>query len=267
MPTKAAVLTREQEVNAFVMMGSGDTKAREMFVSVNQPLVASIAAKRTGKGLSWEELLSAGNVGMLEAMKKFDHMRGLKFSTCAVPWIEGAIKRAIKYHAVEARRDKAQYTEQELEALQAEEEKRQSEQEAQHLGDGLEGHCEAVNDESDGEAVTPNEALADGQGSHAGNGAESVPFKDDVPACAYEQQDGRDVRKFYLMQIEEALPRLQDGRLRLVVEMRYGWAPYDREHTLAEIGSHLRITPQRVAVLLQDAIGCLKVLTEGSLIA
>ncbi len=270
MPTKAVVLTREQEVNAFVLMESGDTKAREMVVSINQPLVASIAAKHTGKGLAWEELMSAGNVGLLEAMQKFNYKRGLKFSTCAVPWITGAIKKAVREHAKEARRDKGQYTEQELEALQAEAEKCEAEEEVQHLGDDLEEHCEAVNSESEGARLTPKEALADGQGSHAGNALESRGFSDDALPTSFEQQDAHPAgmlgNEWFRTQLEEALPRLHDERLRLVVEMRFGWAPFNREHTLAEIGKRLCVTPQRVAILLQDAIECLKILMSDILV-
>ncbi|MGB8989918.1 MAG: sigma-70 family RNA polymerase sigma factor, partial [Candidatus Sulfotelmatobacter sp.] len=191
MPTKAVVLTREQEINAFVMMESGDTKAREMFVSLNQPLVTSIAAKHTGKGLTWEELVSAGNGGLLEAINKFDYKRGFRFSTCAVPWITGAIKRAVREHAIEARRDKGEYTEQELEALQREAVQREAEEEAESVDDGLAENCEAANHESDGEQITPKEALADGQGSHAGNALEAHTFSDDAPPSVHEHRDTR----------------------------------------------------------------------------
>jgi len=98
-------LTREQEVIAFHLIRKGDSESehhRQMFVFCNQPLVGKVASPYRDKGLSWEDLLAAGNVGLQKAIDKFDPHRGFKFSTCAVPWIKGEITEAFD----EARRHK-----------------------------------------------------------------------------------------------------------------------------------------------------------------
>ncbi len=89
-------LTQEQEAVAFRLIEKGDEASRALFVQLNQPLVGEIASRYQEKGLTWEELLSAGNVGLLKAVEKFDYKRGFKFSTCAVPWIKGAITAVFK---------------------------------------------------------------------------------------------------------------------------------------------------------------------------
>lgn len=62
----------------------------------NLGLVHLCANKFRGKGIDYDELYSAGCVGLLKAVKSFDTERGVKFSTYAVPVILGEIKRLFR---------------------------------------------------------------------------------------------------------------------------------------------------------------------------
>ena len=66
------------------------------FISENLGLVHSLAHRFRGRGLEYEELYSAGCMGLVKAAKGFDDSRGLKFSTYAVPVIMGEIKRLFR---------------------------------------------------------------------------------------------------------------------------------------------------------------------------
>src|SRR5215472_9686732 len=93
-------LTREQEAAAFQLIRKGGAEgelAREQFIALNQALVGHIAKRYRVRGLSWAELISAGNVGLLQAVDRFDPSTGHKFSTLAVSWIEGEIKQAFSF--------------------------------------------------------------------------------------------------------------------------------------------------------------------------
>lgn len=61
-------------------------------VSENLGLVHSIANRFKGRGIEYEELFSAGCLGLVKAIDRFDESRGLCFSTYAVPLIMGEIK-------------------------------------------------------------------------------------------------------------------------------------------------------------------------------
>lgn len=62
----------------------------------NLGLVHLCANKFRGRGIEYEELYSAGCIGLLKAVKAFDHNRGVQFSTYAVPVILGEIKRLFR---------------------------------------------------------------------------------------------------------------------------------------------------------------------------
>lgn len=62
----------------------------------NLGLVRLCAGRFKGKGIEYEELYSAGCIGLLKAVKSFDITRGVRFSTYAVPVILGEIKRLFR---------------------------------------------------------------------------------------------------------------------------------------------------------------------------
>lgn len=69
---------------------------RDEFISRNLPLVHSLANRFRGRGIDYEDLFSAGSVGLVKAYDNFDESRGLCFSTYAVPVILGEIKRLFR---------------------------------------------------------------------------------------------------------------------------------------------------------------------------
>lgn len=69
---------------------------RERFILSNMGLVHALAHRLKGRGIEYEELVSAGCVGLLKAADGFEPERGLKFSTYAVPVILGEMKRLFR---------------------------------------------------------------------------------------------------------------------------------------------------------------------------
>jgi RNA polymerase sigma-32 factor len=73
----------------------GDTEAAHQLVTSHLRLVAKIAMGYRGYGLPVNELISEGNVGMMQAVKRFDPERGFRLATYAMWWIRAAIQEYI----------------------------------------------------------------------------------------------------------------------------------------------------------------------------
>src|SRR5262249_10697265 len=88
------LLTAEQEKNLAYRIEKGDTEARNQMARANLRLVVNIARGYTGKGLSLQDLIEEGNLGLLRAVQGFDPSMNARFSTYASYWIKQSIKRA-----------------------------------------------------------------------------------------------------------------------------------------------------------------------------
>ena len=73
----------------------GDTEAAHRLVTSHLRLVAKIAMGYRGYGLPLNEIISEGNVGLMQAVKRFDPDRGFRFATYAMWWIRAAIQEYI----------------------------------------------------------------------------------------------------------------------------------------------------------------------------
>jgi RNA polymerase primary sigma factor len=92
---RTSVLTPVEEVRLTRRIESGDVSARDEMIARNVPLVRSMAARYVGQGVPFEDLVQEGTVGLVCAVKRFDHRRGLKFSTYAVWWIRRSLMDAV----------------------------------------------------------------------------------------------------------------------------------------------------------------------------
>ena len=70
-------------------------QATKHMIQANLRLVVSVATGHNDRGVPLPDLIQEGNIGLMQAVQKFDHRRGFKFSTYAIPWIWQAINRAV----------------------------------------------------------------------------------------------------------------------------------------------------------------------------
>ncbi len=92
---KTPLLTVEEEIDLAERIKAGDEKARNRMIKANLRLVVKIAQDYSGYGLSLSDLISEGNIGLMQAVERFDPEKGGKLSTYGAWWIKQSIKRAL----------------------------------------------------------------------------------------------------------------------------------------------------------------------------
>ena len=246
----AEPLSRQEEVRLFQLAKAGDEAARQQIIEANLRFVVSVARTYKEYGLSLVELISEGNVGLMEAVRRFDETRGFKFITYAVWWIKQAILKALAEHGKIARPPMSQIND--LQKLEKE-----TSALSQTLGRNP-THRE-IGERVDISAERTRNALLVSQ--------RDLSF--DAPAYPNEETPLQAVFPAELMGIDDCLEdtemRERIGRCLEVLEERelyivrcYFGLGDEQPMTLEEIGDSLGITRERVRQLRNRALDKLR---------
>jgi len=82
--SRIPLLTREEEIEVGKRVRQGDPEALRELVEANLRFVVSVANKFSGCGIPLIDLINEGNIGLIEAARRFDPERGVKFISYAV---------------------------------------------------------------------------------------------------------------------------------------------------------------------------------------
>jgi RNA polymerase primary sigma factor len=245
--SRIPLLSAANEARLAELAEQGDRDARNHLIEANLRLVVSIAKKYVGQGLSLEDLIGEGNIGLIRAVTKFDFRKGFRFSTYATWWIKQAITRAI-LEGTRVVRLPVYIMEEVMRA------KRTTRQLYQELG--REPTPESIAERLGMSAERVSELLI---------WAEKV-FSLDAPLSEEEENTLSDI----IEDVHERGPaqitdqqllreeiRIVLGQLTLrerqVIELRFGLLD-DHDHTLEEVGKKLKVTRERVRQIEERAI-------------
>jgi len=89
------LLTREEEDRYARAAATGDKKAKDMLVTSNLRFVVNVAKRYQNQGLPLVDLVSEGNIGLINAIERYDVDKGYHFISYAVWWIRQAILKAV----------------------------------------------------------------------------------------------------------------------------------------------------------------------------
>jgi len=89
------LLEPHEEIELAQRIERGDLAAKDRLINCNLRLVVSVARKYQGQGLSMNDLVQEGMLGLIRAAEKFDWRKGFRFSTYATIWIRQALQRGL----------------------------------------------------------------------------------------------------------------------------------------------------------------------------
>ncbi|GAA4919743.1 RNA polymerase sigma factor RpoD/SigA [Mucilaginibacter defluvii] len=93
--SKIGMVTADEEVTLTRMIRKGDQAALHKLTGANLRFVVSVSKKFQNQGLSLNDLINEGNLGLIKAAQRFDESKGFKFISYAVWWIRQGIMQAI----------------------------------------------------------------------------------------------------------------------------------------------------------------------------
>ena len=93
--SKIPMITPDEEIELTQAIKSGDANAVNKLTTANLRFVVSVAKQYQFRGLSLCDLIDEGNIGLINAAKRFDETKGFKFISYAVWWIRQSIMQAI----------------------------------------------------------------------------------------------------------------------------------------------------------------------------
>ncbi|MFO7773283.1 MAG: sigma-70 family RNA polymerase sigma factor [Dehalococcoidia bacterium] len=235
----------------FEQIKEGAHQATNHMIQANLRLVISVAKRHNGWGVPLPDLIQEGNIGLMQAVQKFDHRRGYRFSTYAIPWIWQAINRAVHDQSRKVRLPG--HLIDDLTKLG-----RTRDSLAQNLGRqptekelasemGLPSKkIEALLRVSSGGATSLETPVGD-------EGAQLGDFIADQTAVQPEEEATVSLLRKDLSRTLESLA----PRERRVIELRFG---LDDEHsrTLTEVGTELGLTKERIRQIEKEALAKLR---------
>jgi RNA polymerase primary sigma factor len=245
--SRIPLLSAPHEFDIAQRIERGDREARDQLIVANLRLVVSIAKRYVGQGLSLEDLIGEGNIGLIRAVSKFDPSKGFRFSTYATWWIKQAITRSI-LEGTRAVRLPVYIME---EVMRVNRMTRQLYQELER---------EPSPEEIGAALNIPGERV-----SELKVWAEKV-FSLDAPLSEEEENTLADIiedtntrgpaeatdKQLLREEVRRALSNLTQ-RERQVIELRFGLLD-DHDHTLEEVGKRLKVTRERVRQIEERAI-------------
>jgi RNA polymerase primary sigma factor len=89
------LLDPAKEIELAQRIERGDLDAKDLLVNSNLRLVVSVARHYVGQGLTLDDLVQEGMLGLIRAVEKFDYRKGYRFSTYATIWIRQALQRGL----------------------------------------------------------------------------------------------------------------------------------------------------------------------------
>lgn len=244
--SKFPALTQEDEKRLGNRIQKGDNQALQELIESNLKFVVSYVKKYRGMGIGMFDLINEGNLGLIEAAKRFDPDRNVKFISYAVWWIRQAIIHAL------TRYSRAYHLPQKLSA-------KISEMKRKVAGLKTELSREPTREETAKKmGITKNEVedleILDGKDVSLSDKyfEEGVEIEDRIHDDLTPSVEYQIIKNSIQQQIRGMLGELDDKEAN-VIKLRFGLDD-DKARTLQEIGDMLNLSRERIRQIEQKAM-------------
>lgn len=246
-----SLLSIDDEIELARQARQGNKNALEKLTKANLRFVISVAKLFQYQGLSLSDLINEGNLGLIEAAKRFDETRGVKFISYAVWWIRQSILQALAKQGRLVRLpinqigkiNKAGHTLEDLEK------KFGREPSMQEIAERMETTTFEVGDAL--RMSARHISLEETYETDDGDG-ETGSLLDVLEGDCFEPPDGFLISESLRVEIEKVL-RTLEPREAEVIRLWFGLEG-DRPLTLEEIGEYLDLTRERIRQIKEKAL-------------
>ncbi len=246
--SRKETITPEEEIQLSERIKQGDKEALDKLITANLRFVVSVAKQYQHQGMSLQDLVNEGNLGLIKAAKKFDATRGFKFISYAVWWIRQSILHAISVKSRMVRlplnkinmMNKIYYTTEELK----QEYKR--EPTSIEIADKIDVNYEIVKEMKLYPYCISMDAPLKNDDDDDFNLYDKIGMKDSI------SPDNKLMKESLANEINNTLKILKPHQAK-IIKMYYGIGEYN-PMTLDEIGEELDLTKERIRQLKNNAI-------------
>lgn len=257
---KVDLISAEEEVRLAQLIHQGDQEALEKLVNANLRFVVSVAKQYQNQGLTLNDLINEGNLGLVKAAQKFDETRGFKFISYAVWWIRQSIMQALAENSrlVRLPLNKVGSLSKIKKALAKLEQEYGREPSAEELAEYLELDVKEI--ETSLKLVSRHTSLDAPLVEGENNSLSDILDDPNIEGT----DEGLNYRESLRRECERSLQTLTE-RQREVIRMHFGIG-YENAISLEDIGEKLGLTRERVRQIKDKAINKLRTESRSKLL-